>query len=128
MWGERKREKKNKTQFLNKGHLCYQIKPIPLVKKCNYFSNQLSGGICEVYRGGEGDWGTGVSFGALSPLGRVQTGALPELGKANNPGVNLVLPWEANGTRAENRREEAKQPASDLKSIPCHTPFLVGAS
>lgn len=67
-----------------------------------------------------------MSFGAVSPLGSVQAGALPELGKANKPGVNLVLPWEARGTRVENRREEAKQPAADLKSIPCHTPFLVG--
>lgn len=52
-----------------------------------------------------------MSFRVLSPLGSIQTGALPELGKTNNPGVNLVLPWEANGTRVENRREEAKQPA-----------------
>lgn len=47
-------------------------------------------------------------------------------GKANNPGVNLVLSWEANGTRVENRRGEAKQLV--IQSISGHSPFLVGAS
>lgn len=40
--------------------------------------------------------------------------------KANNPGVNLVLSWEASGTRVEYRREEAKQPViwSEIHSWP----------
>lgn len=53
--------------------------------------------------------GTAVFSRALSPLAETRPEPSQSSGKANNPGVNLVLSWEANGTQVENRREEAKQ-------------------
>lgn len=65
-----------------------------------------------------------MSLGALSPLSRDQTGALPEPGQGKQTWFGPCTLWEANGR--EEKTGERKQNKTYLKFIPGHALLLVG--